>query len=132
MRIGAEKLLIPPLIIQTFLENSIKYGMKDEGRSFFFVNVTVRGDMAEIFIADSGKGFDEETLHKILAFQETREYTEELGVGIQNTIERLELFFGSNARFEARRWNGDEGTEIRLSFPLKSVDEQEEDGSEEI
>ena len=116
--IMAEKVLIPPLIIQTFLENSIKYGMKDEGRSFFFVNVTIQGSMTEIFIADTGKGFDEETLEKIRIFLENREYTQDLGVGIQNTIERLDILY--NGREEIIFKNEETGgANVIIRLPVR-------------
>lgn len=122
--IGAEKLLIPPLIIQTFLENSIKYGMKDEGRSFFFVNVALQDDCAEIFIADSGKGFDEDILEKIRKFIKDREYTDELGVGIQNTIERLDILYDGHAEisFENEETGG---ATVRIVVPARYQSETE-------
>ena len=125
--IGAEKLLIPPLIIQTFLENSIKYGMREEGRSFFFVNVSIRDGKAEIFIADSGKGFDEETLRYIHEYQENREYTDRLGVGIQNTIERLDILYGGQAELQfANEETGGATVKIRVPVLYSDKNEQEE------
>lgn len=130
---GAKNAIMPPLMIQNLVENVIKYALRDDDETVFVtVYADCKEDTVQILIRDSGRGINDETLELIRLFQETKVRQEGLGVGIQNTIERLELFFGSNARFEARRWNGDEGTEIRLSFPLKSVDKQEEDGSEEI
>ncbi len=130
---SARNAIMPPLMIQNLVENVIKYALRDDDETVFVtVYADCQGDTVQILIRDTGRGINDETLELIRLFQETKVRQEGLGVGIQNTIERLELFFGSNARFEARRWHRDEGTEIRLSFPLKSVDEQEEDGSEEI
>ena len=117
----AERILIPPLIIQTFLENSIKYGMKDEGQSFFFVNVAVRDGLAEIFIADTGGGFPEETLAKIRAFLENRENAPDLGVGIVNAVERLDMLYDGKARLEF--YNEETGgAVVRILVPAMYAD----------
>ena len=122
--VRAEKVLIPPLIIQTFLENSIKYGMKDEGQSFFFVNVTVKEETAEIFIADTGKGFDDETLLKINRFLENRQEVSGLGVGIRNVIERLDILY--NGKAELKFWNEEDGgATILISIPARYASKEE-------
>ena len=45
-------------------------------------------------IADSGDGFSEESLKKLQNFIETREYRKDLGIGIQNAIERMDILYG--------------------------------------
>ena len=101
--------------------------MREEGRSFFFVNVSIRDGKAEIFIADSGKGFDEETLRYIHEYQENREYTDRLGVGIQNTIERLDILYGGQAELQfANEETGGATVKIRVPVLYPDKDEQEE------
>lgn len=46
-----------------------------------------------IRIADTGKGLSDQTLEAIQRFRETHQYQEDLGIGIQNAIERLEIMY---------------------------------------
>ena len=94
--------LIPPIVIQTFAENAIKHSLTIGEQN----RVDVRIDQAEdgrihILIHDSGTGYPQEVLEKIRTFQQTRVKQEGLGLGIQNTIERISLIYdsGTDLRF---------------------------------
>ena len=54
-------------------------------------------EQLHISIHDTGTGYPDDVLEKIRLFQQTRVRQEGLGLGIQNTIERLELLYGHNA-----------------------------------
>ena len=111
----AAKQLIPPLIIQTFLENSIKYGLKEEGRTLICVRAVVEDEFLVIDISDAGYGFQEDKLALIQEFIKTREYSDQLGVGIQNCIERMDILY--DQKVDIRIMNMKEGgalVEIRL------------------
>jgi sensor histidine kinase YesM len=84
---------IPPLIVQTFVENCIKYAIKNDGKMTVFVLAQEKEDKVKITIADTGNGFQEETLEKIQEYIDTRIYREDLGVGIQNAIERMDILY---------------------------------------
>ena len=116
---AAEDAVMPPLMIQNLVENVIKYGLRDEEPVLVTVSAEAMERMISITIRDNGPGMKDDILELIRRFQETKIRQEGLGVGIQNTIERMELFFGEEARFEARRWKEDEGTEIILTFPAR-------------
>lgn len=100
--IQAKDLPIPPLIIQTFVENCVKYGMKSESKTFIYVLASVEQGKLKLMIADTGKGFSEEKLQKINSFIETREPVEELGVGIQNAIERMDILYEQRVDVKVR------------------------------
>ena len=91
---GMDDLLIPPLLIQNFTENSIKYAISMERKVSIYVLVQFyEKNKMRIRIADTGKGFPEEVLKAIGKFRETHKYQEGLGIGIQNAIERLEILY---------------------------------------
>ena len=91
---GMDDLLIPPLLIQNFTENSIKYAIDMEKKVSIYVLVQLyEKDKMRIRIADTGKGLSDQTLEAIQRFQETHQYQENLGIGIQNAIERLEIMY---------------------------------------
>lgn len=93
---------IPPLLIQTFVENSLKHNMNVE--NCFSVEIRVQtsddGQNMEIIIADNGHGFGEEDLGTLNAglFSETGEFH----VGIRNAVARLNMLYGpdSGVRFD--------------------------------
>ena len=89
---------IPPVVIQTFAENAIKHSLTVGEQNHVEVSVEADSDdRIHICIRDSGSGYDPEVLDKIQAFQTTRIHQEGLGLGIQNTIERLGLIYGKEA-----------------------------------
>lgn len=91
---GMDHLLIPPLIIQNFTENSIKYSISMQKKISIYVLVEFfEEDKMRIRIADTGNGLSSEVLDAIERFRRTRKYQEELGVGIQNAIERLDILY---------------------------------------
>lgn len=92
------KCLIPPLLIQSFAENSIKHSLNMDLK----IHITIIGEIADdgrlrICLEDTGKGISKEILEKIEKFKRTGIYQEGLGVGIQNTIERLKLKYGNES-----------------------------------
>lgn len=84
---------IPPLSIQPFVENSVKYGMNQFEKMInisIFAEMVFSGETLHIVIEDNGKGFPEDLLEKL----NTKEYFEnppEKHVGILNVYERLTL-----------------------------------------
>lgn len=85
--------VIPPLIIQTFTENCIKYAMKNDEKLMIIISATESEKKLKIKIEDTGNGFSEIALSKINKFLTSRELQDNLGVGIQNAIERLDISF---------------------------------------
>lgn len=116
------RMLIPPLIIQTFVENCVKYGMLDDKESFFYVTVLMEGDRILIIIADTGRGFDDATLEKLNAFVQTREYRDDLGVGVQNAVERMDILYGEKVEVHFdNEVTG--GALVRILLPAKTEED---------
>lgn len=109
--------IMPPLMIQNLVENIIKYALRDDVPVNIWVKSMHIDDMIQIEIRDTGYGIKTETLELIRKFKETKVRQAGLGTGIQNTIERLELFFGEKSSFEASRIDTDGGTRVVMSFP---------------
>jgi two-component system sensor histidine kinase YesM len=91
------------LILQPFVENSIKHGFKDTERKNL-LNVIVRdsGDNVKIFIHDNGVGMT------ATAKEEISNETQNIHIGIKNARERLQMYYGDNAsvEIESRRGYG--------------------------
>jgi sensor histidine kinase YesM len=100
------ELRIPPLIIQPFVENAIIHGLEplEEGGQIE-VKVYSRQGRVVISIADTGVGMDagrtESGAH----------------IGIKNARDRLNLYYGGEARFSLGPGPGGKGTLARISLP---------------
>lgn len=125
-----EEAQIPPLLIQNFTENSIKYALHANEKVRIYVLVEkVKDNRMRIRIADTGKGMPTETLEAIRRFQKERKYCRELGIGIQNVIERLELIYHTEAKISI--YNSVEGGAtvdimMPMFFPEKMQEEKED------
>lgn len=96
-----EGLQIPPLVLQTFIENSVKYAVSREKElqiklAVFTPYNEEAGDRACIRITDTGPGFPPEILDS-LSRGEALEQSEGHRIGIMNTLQRLELLYGQQA-----------------------------------
>lgn len=85
---------VPPLCVQTFVENSIKYARREERA--LIIEITIHGlvgedgDLLDIIIDDNGNGYPEGYLRG-----EMKSATH--GIGIKNLTQRLRLIYGDRA-----------------------------------
>lgn len=113
---------VPPLIIHTFIENSIKYAITLDKP----IQISVNGEFVEnvesetyleLTIQDSGDGFKEEVLKEL---QVGNRITDEQGehIGIWNLQQRLMLLYNGRAHISFS--NGiPNGAEIKILLPLE-------------
>ncbi|UUZ84784.1 histidine kinase [Paenibacillus sp. P26] len=83
---------VPPLSIQTLVENGVRHGIMKRNRGGTIRIAAVdHGDHIEIEVSDDGVGFDEKILHQVL--QERPEVP--VGIGLRNTNRRLRQIHGA-------------------------------------
>ncbi len=124
-----EKLSIPPLSVQTFVENSIKHATTDEKALEIEINISLLesdGEQyADITVCDNGPGFSEEAL-AALGIIDSNLYKDE-HIGIFNVINRLKLIYGEG--LICAFYNGEFGAISELIIPIKAnhieTDEEE-------
>ena len=116
--------LIPSLLLQTFIENTIKHGFSFQDLFTILLSIkkvkTEDSDYIQICIEDNGPGFSEEILSKL---NQKQSLITEDGhhIGITNTIERLNLLY-PNDYSVAFENNEEGGAKILLLIPYKIID----------
>ena len=108
--------LIPPLLLQSFAENAIKYALLPDR----IVQIRVTAEKTEtgmrLTVTDDGRGISSETLERIEQFRWDRVFRMDLGVGVQNAIDRVELLYsGQGSVMLAARDGG--GTLVTIDLP---------------
>ena len=117
------KALIPPLLVQNFAENAFKHSLKIGNRITIFViaeHYPEKGGRRRmrIRLADTGDGMPDEVLAKIERFKETGEMQEGLGVGIQNSIERMKYLYEEENSIRFWRDEHYSGTNVEIILPV--------------
>ena len=117
--------MIPPLIIQNFVENSTKYALVPGEEIEILVIIKKNDSTLRISICDSGRGIDEELLEQISQGQIICD-SRGRHVGIWNCVKRLRSFYGQDAHFHITSQKG-EGTQVWMEVPCHFAGE---DGKE--
>ena len=111
---------LPPLTIETFVENSVKYALNMENPAEIEVSVKLSTKDTEqllIRIADSGPGFSEERMEDILSGKPTLQRPGEGGhLGIYNVQQRLWLLYGEEAQLDITN-RDPHGTLVEIFLP---------------
>ena len=104
--------LVPNFLFQPLVENSIKYGMENLTNTVIEISAKKNEDNLLIKIKDNGPGI-------------TKDFKSVLnsGVGLSNTVERLEKLYGSNYEFN---WENQSEGGLLLTIEIPYKEEGEE------
>lgn len=106
-----KSMLIPPLLIQPFVENAINHGLEPkENGGKVTIEVAKERNSVTIKVMDDGVGIIGNPL---------KSESKSSRVGIKNVHERVKLYFGSKANLKIERVSEQGGTAVILSIPLK-------------
>ncbi|HEY6923510.1 MAG TPA: histidine kinase [Steroidobacteraceae bacterium] len=101
--------LVPSLLLQPLLENSLKYAISPrEQGGCVRIEGRARGAMLEVSVIDDGPGMRD---------RYSPSERERRGVGLRNTRERLAVLYGENHRFAVL--NSHPGLRIDMALPLE-------------
>ena len=126
IRLNIEEMQIPPLILQTFIENSIKHGFSDinyEETLIISLSITPAKDEQKlnITIKDNGPGYPPDILDK-LQNQLPISAANGKQIGINNAIQRLQMLYGNS--FSISFSNGmNDGAIVELVIPTQLMEE---------
>lgn len=105
--------LVPSMILQPLVENSIKHGISPKvGEGTIWLRVRLRAGRLQIEVEDDGVGIAVEDMPSVFR----------KGIGVSNVRERLEMLFGSDFQFAFEpRQSG--GVRVRIQIPeLREAD----------
>lgn len=117
-RVGDDILeeMVPKLILQPLIENSIYHGLKQEKKlGHIVVDCRHAGEKLLICVADDGLGIPPERLEQIRCNLAENISTDNFG--LNNMKQRLELHYGGAAKFELESVYHS-GTKITISIPI--------------
>ncbi len=121
----AQKLEVPFMIIQPFVENAIVHGLidKKEGGTVH-IKASIEGKNMIIIISDDGMGMSQDKLERIMVKNHGRGETDNTngipvntGIGINNVNQRIKHYFGKGYGVEITS-QIDVGTEAKIIMPV--------------
>jgi len=111
----ARRAMLPGLILQPIVENSMKYAVApfEEGGEVTLRAQTIDEKQLVLEVEDSGPGIEEKAM-----FDSFSTEAEGRGIGIRNTLDRLETLYGDNFEFTTIDRAGG-GLIVRIILPLR-------------
>ena len=116
----AHSLMIPPLIIQPLVENSVIHGLENRiPGGMVQVDVQVEEQQLRIQVTDNGEGMSEESIIALYKRLESRDDEGNLHIGLRNVHSRLQLTYGRDFGLTIVSKIGS-GTQVSFVIPLRS------------
>ena len=120
---------IPSLTLQPIIENAVIHAIEPEedGGTIWF-RIKKNGTSIIIEIEDSGKGMPREKIYQLLNGDIPLNEGHSTGIGFQNVVKRLDLFYGMKDLIKIDSGEG-QGTKVVIQIPKKRVVEYVDEGS---
>ncbi len=119
---------VPGMILQPIVENAVNYGIRNiEREKKIILKVERLPELIRVRIEDNGIGMSEERIREVLAGNagENPVMKDSNGVGIQNVISRLRLFYDREEVMHIFSDGEDKGTMVDILIPLQREEEDE-------
>lgn len=118
---------VPPLLIQNFVENSMKYGLIPGKNIEILINIRKKEDRLAISVIDTGRGMAPEVLDIVSRGEIYHDRMGKKHIGIWNCRRRMEVFYGKDTKIHITS-KPEEGTQVWMEVPLiYEVEEQADD-----
>ncbi len=109
------ELLVPKLILQPLVENSIKHAIEPyKKQGFINIRSFMREGKINISVQDNGCGMSPEQLRSLR--QSDKRISRQTGIGVKNVMRRLNLFFGDDSELRIESEQGI-GTTMTIVIP---------------
>ena len=112
---------LPSMILQPIVENAVNHGIRNVSwEGWIFLRVERMADCVMISVRDNGEGMTQERIAAVLSGKAGtgEEKKDSTGIGVDNVINRLELFFREKDLLTITSEGPGQGTEVRIRIPL--------------
>ena len=116
-----ENVRVPSMILQPVVENAVNHGIRDiEWEGKIHLTVTGDADYIRISVKDNGKGMTPEQIESVLSEnkEHCNEQSDSTGIGMNNVISRLELYYEEPGLVEINSDGENKGTEVVIYIPV--------------
>lgn len=116
---AAKTVIVPKIILQPLVENSIKYNtMKADSLCKVKIEIHILNNEFILSVIDNGIGMsdDKKEMIKQKYEQYTRKIEEDQGIGLLNVLWRIQIACGSRMKWDIE--DNNPGTRIVISWPL--------------
>ena len=117
-----ENVRMPSMILQPIVENAVNHGIRDiEWEGKIHLTVTGDADYIRISVKDNGKGMTQEQIEGVLSGnrEHRNEEGDSTGIGMNNVISRLELYYEESGLMEINSEGKGKGTETVIYIPVQ-------------
>lgn len=109
------ELMVPPLAIQTLVENAVRHGvLRRSSGGTVVIRVEIAAEEAAITVSDNGVGMTREQREQALG----KPTTSGRGIGLYNTDRRLKQLYGTGLDIQSAPG---QGTSITFRIPLRQA-----------
>ncbi len=115
---------VPPVMLQTFVENSIKYALSFRKQLHINIKITAFEKnyfpYARFVISDNGEGYTDDLLDKLNCGAKIIK-KDGMHTGIRNTIQRIKILFGSETSYH---FYNDSGAVAEIILPATFAEDE--------
>lgn len=121
---SCKKVMMPGMILQPIVENSVNYGIRDiDWKGKIELSATREEDYVCLSIRDNGIGMEQEKIDQIMSgeFKRDEIIQDSNGVGLNNVIQRLRMFYDKDDVIEITSIGKNMGTEVVIKLYWREV-----------
>lgn len=128
---GVEDVRLPSMILQPIVENAVNHGIRDvEWEGHIRLTVERGEDAVRVVICDNGQGMTQKRIREVMEGKVRGGGSDTSGIGMDNVINRLKLFYGRDDLLQIKSGGPGCGTEVRISIPRGGSGKNVQSGSD--
>ncbi len=117
-----EDIRVPSMILQPVVENAVTHGIRnqmDDAR--IILRVQREEEQLRVTVTDNGEGMTQERIREVLSgkAQEKSKEGDSTGIGLDNVINRLSLYYKRENLFDIYSEGEGKGTEVTILLPFE-------------